>query len=41
MENEIKRPHCPECGLSVEQDELNTFNGYCEQCFEEIYGGED
>jgi len=33
--------HCPECGLHVDQDELDMFRGYCEQCHEEMFGNED
>lgn len=34
MEDEL--PSCPECGLYVEQSELDMFGGYCEQCQEEM-----
>ena len=33
--------HCPECGLHVDQDELDMFRGYCEQCHDEMFGNED
>lgn len=38
MEDKDEKPSCPECGLYVEQSELDMFGGYCEQCYEEIHG---
>lgn len=27
---------CPECTIVTEQDELDMFGGYCEDCFENL-----
>ena len=40
MADEIKvdpefLPECPECFLKVEQDELDAFGGFCENCRED------